>query len=36
MLEAPPGTDTDWQEWLISQPDLMSEIAGALAQQGRD
>ena len=38
MLEAPPDTDTDtdWQEWLISQPDLMSEIAGALAQQGRD
>jgi hypothetical protein len=38
MLEAPPGTDTDtdWQEWLISQPDLMSEIVGALAQQGRD
>ena len=38
MLAAPPDTDTDtnWQEWLISQPDLMSEIAGALAQQGRD
>ena len=38
MLEAPPDADADadWQEWLTSQPDLMNEIAGALAQQGRD
>ena len=36
MLETPPDTDRDWQEWLISQPDLINEIAGALAQQRRD